>query len=324
MATIKDIADKAGVSTATVSRVLNYDVTLSVSDETKKRVFEVAEELSYEKHTIRKRRATKIALINWRTEEEELDDIYYMSIRLGVEKRCDELNIGIVRFFKNSMEALSKEDIQGMIVIGCYSKEEVAYFKDITSNIVFVDSVVYDEDHFDSVGIDLEKATKMVVDYFLEKNHKDIGYIGGKGIYACDIRESTFISYLKEKEILREDYVYIGRFLVSDGYELMKKAIAEHGEQLPTAFFVANDAIAVGCLNALSEAQIQVPDRVNIIGVNDISISQYVSPALSTVKVYTELMGETAVDLLIENFNGRSVSKKVVIATKLKIRQSSF
>src|SRR3954462_8566690 len=88
MATIKDIAQIAGVSIATVSRVLNYDTTLSVSDETKKRIFEVAEELSYKKKQARKQESGKIALLQWYTEKEELEDLYYMSIRLGVENRC--------------------------------------------------------------------------------------------------------------------------------------------------------------------------------------------------------------------------------------------
>ncbi|WP_122630762.1 LacI family DNA-binding transcriptional regulator [Lucifera butyrica] len=320
MATIKDIADKAGVSTATVSRVLNYDSTLSVSDETKKKVFETAEELSYEKRADRKVRTAKIALINWRTEEEELNDLYYMSIRLGVEKRCDQLKMGIVRYFKNGITELSKENIQGMIVIGIYSKEEIAYFKDITSNIVFVDSVVCDEDAFDYVGIDLAGATRKVIGYFLEKDVSRIGYIGE----ASDIRETTFRSCLKEKGLLNEEYIYTGNLLVSDGYELMKRAVKEHGEQLPAAFFVANDSMAIGCLNALNEARIPVPEKVSIIGINDISISRYTYPALSTVKVYTELMGETAVDLLVERFRDRNIAKKVIIATKLKIRQSSL
>ena len=324
MATIRDIAEKAGVSTATVSRVLNYDSTLSVSDETRKRVFEIAEELSYEKRTVRRGENGRIALINWRTQEEELNDLYYMSIRLGIEQRCEQLKLGLVKFFKNSIGELGKDNFQGLILLGVYSKEEIAYFKDITPHMVFVDCLLSDEDSFDYVVIDHQLATRKVIDYFIDKGHKDIGYIGGNACSAYDSRRSTFKTYLQEKGMLREDYVYIGRFIVTDGYELMKKAIVDHGDNLPTAFFVGNDSMAIGCLRALHEAKIDVPDRVNIIGLNDISISRYVSPPLSTVKVYTELMGETAVDLLMESLNGRTVAKKVVVATKLEIRQSSL
>ncbi|GIM28052.1 LacI family transcriptional regulator [Clostridium polyendosporum] len=329
MATIKDIANKAGVSIATVSRVLNYDLTLSVSDETKKKIFEIAEELSYEKRSMRKIATTKIALIHWYTEKEELGDLYYMSIRLGIEKCCKQHNLGIVKFFENNIEELTKENIQGIIAIGKFSEKEISCFKGITKNIIFVDSSP-DEDMFDSVVVNFEKITKRVIDYFLKKGHQKIGYIGGKETFKDktsdikDIREVTFKSYLNEKGLLKDNYIYIGSFTVNDGYALMKKAIEEHGQQLPTAFFVGNDSMAIGCLRALGEAQISVPERVNIIGVDDISVSQYVFPSLSTIKVYTELMGETAVDLLVERFGGRNVSKKVIVSTELKIRQSSF
>lgn len=70
------------------------------------------------------------------------------------------------------------------------------------------------------------------------------------------------------------------------------------------------------------EANIAVPERVSIIGVNDMSVSKYVYPSLSTVKVYTEIMGETAVDTLVERLEGRKIAKKVFIATKLVMRKS--
>lgn len=110
---------------------------------------------------------------------------------------------------------------------------------------------------------------------------------------------------------------------MNDGYQLMKQAIKEHKDQLPSAFFVGNDSMAIGCLRALHEENIPVPERVSIIGVNDISVSKYVYPPLSTVKVYTELMGETAVDLLLEQMTERKISKKVIISTLLEIRGSS-
>ena len=80
---------------------------------------------------------------------------------------------------------------------------------------------------------------------------------------------------------------------------------------------LVNDSMAIGCLRALLEEGISVPQRVSIIGVNDISVTKYVFPPLSTVRVYTELMGETAVDLLIERITERQVAKKVSLSTQL-------
>ncbi|MGE6256557.1 LacI family DNA-binding transcriptional regulator [Heyndrickxia sporothermodurans] len=329
MATIKDIAEKAGVSIATVSRVLNYDPTLSVGDDTKKRIFEVAEELSYKKRLSRKPNTSKIAIIHWYTEQEELNDLYYMSIRLGIENRCQAHDIHLLKFFQNNIDEIKNEDLQGIIAIGKFSLKQVKDLSAITNNIVFVDSSP-DEDQFDSIVINFEKASEKILQYFIEKGHKNIGFIGGREIYKDatakieDPREQFFKKYMKSKDLLKERYMYIGSFSVGSGHNLMRKAIEEHGENLPTAFFAANDSIAVGCLRALLDSNIAVPERVNIIGINDISIAKYVYPSLSTVKVHTELMGETAVDTLLERISGRQVAKKIYISTELIHRESSF
>jgi len=327
MATIKDIAEKAGVSIATVSRVLNYDPSLSVSDETRKKIFEAAEALSYKKRSSRKSSPAKIAMLHWYTEKEELDDLYYMSIRIGIENRCQQHDIQVIKCYQSNLDDLRKEGIQGIIAIGKYSSREVEEIAELSRNIVFVDFSP-DEERFDSVVVDFKKVTEKVLDYFVENGHTEIGYIGGREAFRDrtdeieDVREVTFNEYMKSCGLWKEEYLYTGIFSVKDGQKWMKKAIQEHGDKLPTAFFAANDAIAIGCLQALQEENIPVPERVSIIGVNDISVSKYVFPPLSTVKVYTELMGEAAVDALIERIEGRKVAKKVFIATKLIHRVS--
>jgi LacI family transcriptional regulator len=328
MATIKDIAERAGVSIATVSRVLNYDSSLSVSDETKKKIFQTAEELSYRKKSERRPSSYQIAIVNWYTEEEELDDLYYMSIRMGVEKRCEFHKLQTRKVSLDELAAVQGEEINGVLAIGKFSQKQAAKLRAINENIVFVDCSP-DEDLYDSVISNFVKATINVIDYFLKEGHNKIGFIGGKETYKddpgeiADPRQVTFESYLKQKQLLDPSYVYIGSFSVNDGYKLMKQAINDHGEKLPSAFFVGNDSIAIGCLRALHEENISVPDRVSIVGVNDISVSKYVFPALSTVKVYTEFMGETAVDLLLERMTDRKIAKKVIISTQLEIRESS-
>ncbi|KQL52463.1 LacI family transcriptional regulator [Heyndrickxia shackletonii] len=327
MATIKDIAERVGVSIATVSRVLNYDPSLSVSDETRKNIFEAAEALSYKKRPARKSSPAKIAMLHWYTEKEELDDLYYMSIRLGIENRCQQHDIQVIKCYQSNLGDLKKEGIQGIIAIGKYSSKEVEEIAGISNNLVFVDFSP-DEEQFDSVVVDFKKVTEKVLDFFIENGHTEIGYIGGREAFRdqtaeiVDVRELTFSEYMRSAGLFKEEFIYTGAFSVQDGQKWMKKAIQEHGEQLPTAFFAGNDSIAIGCLQALQEANIPVPDRVCLIGVNDISVSKYVFPPLSTVKVYTELMGETAVDTLMERIDGRKIAKKVFISTKLIHRVS--
>ncbi|MEK5266925.1 LacI family DNA-binding transcriptional regulator [Weizmannia sp. FSL W8-0401] len=327
MATIKDIAEKAGVSISTVSRVLNNDPSLSVSDDTKKRIFEAAEALSYKKKAARKPEKIKIALVYWYTEQEELNDLYYLSIRMGIEARCSMKNIRLTKYDLTHLEEMGKEQIQGIIAVGKFSLAQVEKLLSVTPNIVFVDCSP-DDNRFDAVVADFEKATEKVLTYFTEKGHTQIGFIGGRENYKDasatieDPREMAFRRWMQAAGRWNEKWVYIGAFSTEDGYRLMNEAVREHGDALPTAFFAANDAIAIGCLKALAENNIPVPGRVSLIGVNDISLSKYVFPPLSTVKVYTELMGETAVDTLLERLEGRTVAKKIFIATKLVCRKS--
>ncbi|MEJ8766101.1 MULTISPECIES: LacI family DNA-binding transcriptional regulator [unclassified Oceanobacillus] len=327
MATIKDIAKKANVSPATVSRVLNYDKTLSVTDETKRRIFEIAEDLSYRKKPIKKHSGKKIAIIHWYTETEELNDLYYLSIRLGIEHRCKEINIEPVLYFFDNLNEINPMDIEGIIAVGKFSGQQITEMIGINQNILFVDYCP-DEEKYDSVVIDFVRATKKIIDFFIETGHKNIGFVGGREILQgeskplLDLREKTFINYMKEKKLFKDEFVYISDFSVDEGYELMKKAIEELGENLPTAFFVSSDVMAIGSLRALHEGNIKIPERVSIIGINDISVSKYMYPPLSTVKVYTELMGETAVNTLMERLEGRTIAKKIFISTKLVIRKS--
>ena len=118
MATIKDIANQAGVSIATVSRVLNFDDTLNVTDATKQRIFEVAEELNYIKKKEKniKKSTYKVAIANWYTEKEEVLDPYYLSIRMAIEKKCASENIEVVKlspFFTTYIK-----EVDGIIAIG--------------------------------------------------------------------------------------------------------------------------------------------------------------------------------------------------------------
>ncbi|QGU94353.1 LacI family DNA-binding transcriptional regulator [Clostridium bovifaecis] len=332
MATIKDIAKLAEVSPATVSRILNKDTSLSVSENTRKRVFEAAEELDY--IPVKRRNkgiytSIKIGVIHWYSQKEELGDPYYVSITNGIEKECFNKKIEVITIFKNDDTFITNElnDLDGVIAIGKFSKEDVEEFSVYSPIIIFVDSSP-NEKKYDSVVIDFKKAMREVLEYLLEQGHNSIGFIGGREYVGQkrelieDEREVTYREFMKNKGIYNRRNMYIGRFTPEDGYGLMKEAV-EKGN-LPTAFFIASDSMAIGAFSALYEHNISVPKDVSIIGFNDIPTSKYLVPPLSTVKVHTEFMGITAVGLLLERMNdGREISKKVVVPTELIIRESS-
>lgn len=331
MATINDIAELAGVSRTTVSRVLNYDTTLSVSDATKKRIFEAAEQLEYTKHRkIKPSIKKKIAVVQWMQEKDELDDVYYLSLRMGAEKKILESGYEIARFFEGTPLNFTS-DIIGIVSIGECTKFEQELMSTFTNNLVFL-NMDPGGNQFDAVIVDYLQAVVSVLDYFIKSGHQRIGYIGGsastKSILekhaAKDTRSLIVETYLREHEIYQEDYIFLGGFDVESGYRKMMEAIESLGDQLPTAFFAGNDPIAVGALRALQERKIAVPNRVSLVGFNDSSLAKYMNPPLSSVKVYTSLMGESCVDLLLDRMETeRRIAKKMTIATKLKLREST-
>ncbi len=333
MATIKEIANIARVSPATVSRVLNYDISLSVAESTRKRIFEIAEELNYktrkQRNKIKKvEKRVKIGLIHWYSQIQELEDPYYLSIRMGIEKECFNKKIEIITIFKNDNDLTANElnDLDGVIAIGKFSNIEVDAFTAYSKNIVFVDFSP-NEKMYDSIIIDFRKAVLEVLEYLLSLGHQEIGYIGGREYIGKDNkaiedeRETTYYEFMKKNDIYNPDNVHVGRFTSEDGYGLMKKAIEKGG--LPTAFFIASDSMAIGAIKALHESNISLPNDISIIGFDDIPTSKYLVPPLSTVKIYTEFMGVTAVGLIRERINeGRGISKKVTIPSELIIRES--
>ena len=332
MATIKDIAKSAGVSSATVSRVLNYDQTLSVSDEKRKLIFEIAEGLDYKPPRKRNpvaRQKFKIGLIHWYSIRQELEDPYYMSIRIGIEKMCYDQSVEIVKIYEPEQSDLSILDgVAGVIAIGKFDETDVKRFESISKNIVFVDSSPREHD-FDSIVINFEGAIKQALEYLMEKGHSHIGYIGGQefiGPQKLPLGERRLVLFeetLKSKGIFDPEQVYVGAFVAESGYQLMKKAISE-SKKLPTAFFIASDSMAIGALRAVYEAKLSVPKDLAIIGFNDIPTSKYTNPPLTTIKVYKEFMGETAVEMLLERIlKNRTIAKKVVVPTVLIYRDSA-
>ncbi|SKA82958.1 transcriptional regulator, LacI family [Caloramator quimbayensis] len=325
MATIKDIAEKAGVSLSTVSRVLNYDETLSVPDSLRKKIFEIAEELNYKKEKIKRTKSSmlKVCILRGYSDIIELEDTYYLSLRVLIEKKLREKNIEYIIQDKKNID-FSLKSFDGIFALGIFSDKEVNLLKSIHSNIVFIDMSLDDYD-FDSVVVDMKKSVKDVFNYFLSLNHSKIGFIGGKDILddeeCIDWREKFFIDFSKKYGIYNENFIRIGNFTPSSGYTLTKEILSKNIH--PTALFIANDSMAIGAYRAISESGLSIPNDISIVGFNDIPTSQYLFPPLTTVRIFTNLLVDTAIELLIERIkNNRKISKKIIIPTELIIRDS--
>ena len=175
MATIKDIAQKASVSAATVSRILNQDDTLSVTDETKQRVLKVAQELNYTKHlknTVEK--SISIGIFQWYSVFQELEDPYYQAIRVGIEKYCADHNIHVVRAFQSDCNYPDTlKDLQGLICIGKFNKSQIKSFQKLNSNTIFVDMKT-PKIYCDTINLDFQQAVTEALDYLYDLGHRKI------------------------------------------------------------------------------------------------------------------------------------------------------
>lgn len=335
MATIKDIAERAGVSIATVSRVLNYDKTLSISSIKRKLILEVAEELEYETPRNRKKTKSKkkktdtlnVGILHFLSLEQELDDPYYIAIRLGIEKLCRDKEVHITKIYRGSANFTDTElkQLDGLVVIGKFSNDEIDRIQACCERVVFVDSSPR-EGLFDSVVIDAENTVETTIEYLLRLGYQKIGYIGGKEKLAeyntilGETRKKAFIETATKYNVYRSDWIFVGDFSHESGYQMMKGVLEL--DELPEVFFAANDNIAIGAMKALYEAGMKVPEQIGIIGLNDIPTAQYTLPPLTTVKIYSEYMGECAVELLLEQINGRKIPKKLTIPTKVIKRET--
>lgn len=327
MATIKEVAAKAGVSIATVSRVLNFDETLSVPDATKKRIFEIAEELQYVTVNQRKNKAKKIniGIVQWYTQVQELKDPYYLSIRIAAEKKCSEEGISFKNMGMKEIKDLGP-DLDGIVAIGKFGEADIKYLGKAAKHIVFVDSSP-NEEKYDSIVTDYKNGVENALDYLYQLGHQTIGYIGGSEYInneqdiIKDYREETYKEFMKQKGLFDEQGILKGRFTPEDGYQLMHEALDRN--PWPTAFFIASDPMAIGAYKAAAEKGLIIGKDVSIVGFDDIYTSQFLTPSLTTIKVYTDFMGETAVETLTERLKSeRKISKKILIPTKLMIRES--
>ena len=326
MVTLKEIAVEAGVSSATVSRVLNEDPTLSVKAETKRKVVEVAERLQYKtianRHTRVKKTAKLcfIVLYNY-SQELEINDPYYLAIRHGIETQCEKLNIHLISYYHH-LSDLKEVDIDGILMVG---EAQPAQFKKAamhTKNIVYIDHSDKQSD-IDSVDVDLHQITRDAIDFYRQQGLQRIGFIGGTGIYGSqDAREETFREHSQLHNTFNEDDIYVGDFSSESGYRLALQLV--QSKNYPDAIFVASDSISIGVLRAFNEKGINIPDDIAVISVNDIPTAKFTFPSLSTYHIHSELMGVQGVNLLFEKHRDqRQTAIRIIIPHELKLRDST-
>ncbi|MBO0452715.1 LacI family DNA-binding transcriptional regulator [Candidatus Enterococcus murrayae] len=337
MASIRDIAKLAGVSAASVSRILNNDETFSINENTRKRVIEIATSLNYSKNQNRKNRdvgdKNTIALITRHQADNEKSDPYFMFIRKGVESEAKKWRLKTFRAF--SMRDKEKDIFQlskygAVVVIGEMTLEALEEIRKINSNIVLIDS--YSEyAGFDCVQTDFAQKTHDILDLLKSKGHENIAFIGGLGskvdihgevvYYKEEIRSENYRQWMVLNHLDNYTTVLQGEWSPGAGLELGTQIMNMNPR--PTAIVVASDPMAVGVYKAVINAGLSIPEDISIISFDDIEMAQYMTPSLSTVRLNSEEVGKIGVELVRGKLlNVRAMPVRVVCSSELILRDS--
>ena len=329
MSSLKEIAEKAGVSMSTVSRILNYDETLSVQKATRQRVFQAAEELNYTKYK-NKKTEDNISIITWYSEAQEVQDSYYLSIRMGAERAISKAGYQVKRIFGDG-EWNKARTSKAVVAIGKFSRDQIEELQSISQKLIVVgqDTLAWG---INCVVTDMRVSIENMLQNFIDNGRTDIGIFIGDGrttdnkekIY--DDRLMVFREYLRSKHLYNSEHVFFAPVTPKGGYNAAKAAVEKCQTDFPNAIFVCGDTMAVGILKYFKQQGISVPDQVNIVSFNDSPTAEFSNPTLSSIKIYTEKMGELGVEILTRILAGKqddTIPTKLVTGTSITYRESS-
>jgi LacI family transcriptional regulator len=334
MVTLKEIASVVGVSTATVSRVLNFDASLSITAKKRQAIIETAEALNYATPRNRNRAnaqgLSKVALVHFLRPEQELIDPYYVGLRLGIESRCQALKIETVKVYHTDSrpDASMLQGASGVIAIGHHSDEEIDWLSRHARHVVFADFVP-PSDEFDSVSSDLVAATYKLLNALRQRGYKRIGFAGWMEEHSDDpyheVRCHSYIRWMRENQDFDPEICVTERAAERHteraGYQLGVRLL--QAKRRPELVVTCNDNIAIGLYRAIAEAGLSIPDDIGVASFNDISVAQFMNPPLSTIRLPSEEIGETAVEMLLERVAGRELAKRINLSAQMVWRSST-
>ncbi len=300
--TIKDVAREAGVSISTVSNALNgVDV---LKPETREHILEVAERMNYipdwKGKSLKSKTTNTLGLF-----VPSIRGTYYGVLADSMYAECEkwgyELNIYISYKESTMMTNILGHRVDGAVVLmEGVNDTHINLLKEDGIPTVFLDREIA-EGKISSVLFDSYHQGVLAAEYFIEKGYTNVGHVmGPKNNYDGAERMKGFRDTLKAAGIeLKPQDVIEGGFDRDVTYQNVKKML-ESGYEPPQAIFAANDLSAIGCLEALKEAGIKVPDRVKIMGCDDIEMSELYRPSITTIRTNFEKQGMIAVKLLVE------------------------
>ena len=327
---IKDIARLAGVSTATVSHVLNK--TRFVTDETKRRVLTAIEKVGYTPNI----HARNLASGQSRTLGLIISDItnpFFPDLVKSIQEKSLELGYDVIVLNTNYeperdvpyVQRLLELQVRGVMILT--TEMDMSVIERLSSRriaVAFLD-IGRVGPHTSNIRVDYEHGVHEAVEHLLQLGHRQIAFISGPVHFkSAEFRRSAFISTMKQhrSSLHTEPVIFEGDFKLESGEQAVKELLAQ--KPRPTGIIAANDLMAIGALRELSRAGLRVPQEISVIGFDDIWLAKLTEPPLTTVMIPRAEIGAAAVEAVLRN-NGEAdrPGHEIRIPTRLLVRQST-
>ncbi|WP_070000965.1 LacI family DNA-binding transcriptional regulator [Cellulosilyticum sp. I15G10I2] len=332
MATIKDVALAAGVSVATVSRVLNN--TAPVNEETRQKIQSVIEELHYQPSMIargmRKQQSKVIAVMVPSYENpyhiklfKHIEDYArqrgYRLILVGMDEGNDSEHESIMDLMTRNVDGIILCTYRG-------NKHNIKNIMHLSKRlpIIFMDNFEFDE-AISSVVIDGYQGMWELTNHLIALGHRAIAYIdGSSGYKVANERRNGYQNCLKKHDIpLEPELIYYADYEINAGYHACKYFM-EACSVRPTAILSANDIMAIGAIGYLREKGYRIPQDIAVAGFDDIYLSQIVVPNLTTYRQPLDIIAEEVVKLLMDKISTpNSEERQMIINGELVVRGST-
>lgn len=342
--TLKILSEKTGFSAATISRVLNNDPSMTVSEATRRIIFDTAHRLGYAggsgRRTQRMLTDTMcIGIAEMLSPAEQITDPYFLYLKNFVEQTCYERKLQTVtlRAIGDRYCAVSASDIDGIIAIGYFTDKQIESLRAISENIAFLDSSP-NELFYDSVVLNFDLGVKQALDYLRFLGHTRIGYIGPKRLsdetqrIVPEPRRRYYERYMHETGLFEQNLIFETpmRNQAAVERELQLRLSAMGSDKRPSALIAVNEESAIGAVHALRRLQLKIPKDVSIVSFNDTVMSSVVEPALTSISPHLDYMAATAVQLVHQRASTpthqpeRHFPQKIVIPPTLVVRDSTM
>jgi len=332
--TIRDVAERAAVSTATVSFVLNNNPNEVISDKVKKRVLEAAAALNYHPSAtaagLKRKHTHNVGLIFYK-EDDAIANQFYSYVVQGAVKEAVERDYNLLFSFMGSSytgfndlpKVIRERNVEGVLFIRQTLPKMIKDLQAFGLPIVAIDNTPRIKG-IDSLQIDNRLGAGLAAAHLVELGHRRLAFLGPvEAPPSIEERAEGFAERATSFGAPKPQLISASEFTFDAAYGATLKALKTKGKPLPTAIFCANDLMAAGALRAAREAELRVPRDLSVIGFDDIAMSRYTDPPLTTIGVVKEHLGRRAMGLLIERIQGSTVKTYAELAPVSLVLRSS-